>query len=319
MYPRNAALPEPIAIGAVVQVSDGAVQTSGVTVRIKPIGVAEANGAGTTAYSTDGIVLYTPTQAETNYTSFILIAKKTGCIPVTITVITTASDTAGYAAVDWAKVANKTATVALTGTSIESVSGSVGSVAATVSADIIKWLGTTITVNTAGIPRVDIIRVNGTVISGTAIPDVNVSSIDADVIDSNAIAASGVAKIQTGLATPETVTGSQTELQASLDILQGTLDNTKLELDDVYSLLGSVAFDTNGLVLSVADIPDQVYADIESGIGVDILLTRQIIGNKHTVVESPTGTFTIQVRNDADNATVRTIVYVPATGARTVA
>jgi hypothetical protein len=95
MYPRNAASPEPIAIGAVVQISDGAVQTSGCTVRIKPIGVAEADGGGTTAYSTDGIVLYTPTQAETNYTSFILIAKKTGCIPACVTVVTTASSVPG--------------------------------------------------------------------------------------------------------------------------------------------------------------------------------------------------------------------------------
>jgi hypothetical protein len=95
MYPRNAASPEPVAIGAVVQISDGAVQTSGCTVRIKPIGVAEGDGGGTTAYSTDGIVLYTPTQAETNYTSFVLIAKKTGCIPACVTVVTTASSVPG--------------------------------------------------------------------------------------------------------------------------------------------------------------------------------------------------------------------------------
>ena len=100
MYPKNAASPEPIAIGAVVQISDGAVQTSGCTVRIKPIGVAEGDGAGTTAYSTDGIVYYTPTQAETNYSSFILIAKKTGCIPVALTVVTTLSTVSGVANVD---------------------------------------------------------------------------------------------------------------------------------------------------------------------------------------------------------------------------
>ena len=95
MYPRNAASPEPIAIGAVVQISDGAVQTSGVTVRIKPVGVAEGNGAGTTAYSTDGVVLYTPTQAETNYTSFVLIASKSGCFPASQTVITSESTVSG--------------------------------------------------------------------------------------------------------------------------------------------------------------------------------------------------------------------------------
>lgn len=63
--------------------------------RIKPIGVAEGDGGGTTAYSTDGVVLYTPTQAETNYTSFVLIAKKTGCIPASITVVPSESPTPG--------------------------------------------------------------------------------------------------------------------------------------------------------------------------------------------------------------------------------
>ena len=136
MYPRNAASPEPIAIGPVVQISDGAVQTAGVTVRIKPVGVAEADGGGTTVYSTDGVILYTPTQAETNYTSFVLIAKKTGCIPASVTVVTTASATAGYAGIDWGKVTAATTAVALTNTTIStsqavaSVSGAVGSVTA---------------------------------------------------------------------------------------------------------------------------------------------------------------------------------------------
>ena len=134
MYPRNSASPEPIAIGPVVQISDGAVQTSGVTVRVKPIGVAEADGGGTTAYSTDGVVLYTPTQAETNYTSFVLIAKKTGCIPASVTVVTSASNTTGYAGTDHSKIANPTSTVNLSGTTIStsqqvaSVTGNVGGI-----------------------------------------------------------------------------------------------------------------------------------------------------------------------------------------------
>ncbi len=151
MYPRNAASPEPIAIGPVVQITDGAVQSSGVTVRIKPVGVAEADGAGTTAYSTDGVVLYTPTQAETNYTSFVLIAKKTGCIPASVTVVTTASATAGYAGVDWSKVTAATTAVALTNTTIStsqavaSVSGAVGSVTERVTANTDQWGGVTVT------------------------------------------------------------------------------------------------------------------------------------------------------------------------------
>jgi hypothetical protein len=100
--------------------------------------VSEADGGGTTAYSTDGVVLYTPTQAETNYTSFVLIAKKTGCIPASVTVVTTASATTGYAGVDWSKVTAATTTVALSGTTISvsqvvaSVTGAVGSVTGSV-------------------------------------------------------------------------------------------------------------------------------------------------------------------------------------------
>lgn len=88
MYLRNSASPEPVALGPVIQISDGAVQTAGVIVRIKPAGVAEGNGAGTTTYSTNGVVIYTPTQAETNHTSFVLMATKAGCIPTSVTVVT---------------------------------------------------------------------------------------------------------------------------------------------------------------------------------------------------------------------------------------
>jgi hypothetical protein len=95
MYPRNAASPQQISIGAVVQISDGAVQSSGVDVKVIPFGGSESSGAGTVAYSADGVVLYTPTQAETNYTSFILIASKTGCIPATVTVVTSAAGISG--------------------------------------------------------------------------------------------------------------------------------------------------------------------------------------------------------------------------------
>ena len=112
MYPRNAASPERIAIGPVVQISDGAVQTAGVAVKVIPQGGSEASGAGTVAYSADGVVVYTPTQGETNYTSFLLVASKTGCIPATVTVVTSASATAGYGGVDWGKLTDKTATVA---------------------------------------------------------------------------------------------------------------------------------------------------------------------------------------------------------------
>jgi hypothetical protein len=101
MYPRNAASPERISIGAVVQISDGAVQSSGVAVKVIPFGQSESSGAGTVAYTADGVVLYTPTQAETNYTSFVLVASKSGCIPATVTVVTSAAGIASIADAVW--------------------------------------------------------------------------------------------------------------------------------------------------------------------------------------------------------------------------
>lgn len=95
MYPRNAASPERIAVGAVIQISDGEVQTSGVSIIVRGQGGSEGAGSGTTAYGANGTVYYTPTQGETNYTSFVVEASKSGCIPVSVTVVTTASSTAG--------------------------------------------------------------------------------------------------------------------------------------------------------------------------------------------------------------------------------
>lgn len=118
-YPINAASPERIAIGAVVQISDGAVQSTGVSVTVRGQGGAEAAGGGTIAYGATGVIVYyTPTQAETNFTSFVVIASKTGCIPVAQTIVTSASGVAGYSGLDWAVVRAPTTTLALTGTTI---------------------------------------------------------------------------------------------------------------------------------------------------------------------------------------------------------
>ena len=94
MYPRNAASPERIAVGPVVQISDGAVQTSGVSIKVKPQGASASAGGGTISYE-EGIVGYVPTQSETNHTSFQVLAYKTGCIPAAVTVVTSAANVAG--------------------------------------------------------------------------------------------------------------------------------------------------------------------------------------------------------------------------------
>ena len=96
MYPRNAASPPRISVGAVIQISDGAVQTAGVSVVVRPEGGVETAGAGTLSYgATSGVVYYAPTQAETDYTAFVVVAYKTGCIPAEKAVITSARSTAG--------------------------------------------------------------------------------------------------------------------------------------------------------------------------------------------------------------------------------
>ena len=119
-YPRNAASPERIAIGPVILISDGTPQSSGVTVTVRGQGGAEAGSAGTIAYGATGVIVYyTPTQGETDFTSFTVTASKASCIPACVTVITSASATPGYAGVDWAKVTAPTTVVGLSGTTIK--------------------------------------------------------------------------------------------------------------------------------------------------------------------------------------------------------
>jgi hypothetical protein len=93
MYPRNAASPPRIAVGAVVKISDGSVQSSGVSIAIRPEGGSEAAGSGTISYgSLSNIVYYAPLQTETDYTAFVVSAYSSGCIPISATIPTDAGD-----------------------------------------------------------------------------------------------------------------------------------------------------------------------------------------------------------------------------------
>ena len=250
MYPRNATSPEPVAIGPVIQISDGAVQTSGVTVRIKPVGVAEADGAGTTAYSTDGVVIYTPTQAETNYTSFVLIAKKTGCLPASQTVITSESTVSGrvYVGTNGDKTGyslTQTFPANFASLGINS-SGHISRVVlvdtTTVNSDMrgtdgaalaTHWTSTragyldgvliaanfnqrTVQVTGSNHVAADIHELQAGVIQSTHFAP--------NAIDANAIAASAVTEIQSGLATA----ANQTTILARLGAFTGTGINTVL-------------------------------------------------------------------------------------------
>ena len=128
MYPRNAVSPERIAVGAVVQISDGAVQSAGVSITVRGQGGAEAAGVGTLVHGASGIAYYTPTQAETDFTSYVVIASKAACLPVAQTIITTASTVPGN--VILASATHTGAVVPSVTTVTGNVVGSVGSIAA---------------------------------------------------------------------------------------------------------------------------------------------------------------------------------------------
>ncbi len=119
MFPRNAATPPEIDLGQILQLSDGAIQTTGASVRVKIGTGAWGSGAGTLSCdATSGIWTYAPTQAETNAAYFIVGVYKASCTALSKTIVTSISATAGYAGLDWANILSPTTTVNLSGTTI---------------------------------------------------------------------------------------------------------------------------------------------------------------------------------------------------------
>jgi hypothetical protein len=125
-YPRNAASPPHFLVGYVYQISDGAVQTSGVSARVKTGTGSWGAAAGTLdCDTTSGAWTYTPTQGETNAEAFSVSLYKASCSGVGMTVITGKSPTAGYVAPDWGQVLNASSTVGLSGTTVKAVTDAV--------------------------------------------------------------------------------------------------------------------------------------------------------------------------------------------------
>lgn len=220
MYPRNAASPERIAIGAVVQISDGAVQTSGVSIKVKPQGTTASAGGGTTSYE-EGIVEYLPTQAETNYTSFEVIAYKTGCIPVATTIVTTASVTPGtvllapvtHTSAVVPTVTTLTGHTAQTGDAYARLGAPAG---ASVSADVaaVKTQTAAIEVDTQDIQG----RLPAALVSGRM--DASVGAMAANTMTAAAAASDLTTELQSGLATASALA----TLQSSVDVVDGIVD-----------------------------------------------------------------------------------------------
>lgn len=281
MYPRNAASPERIFIGAVVQISDGAVQSSGVSVTVTPQGGSETAGGGTVAYSARGGVWYTPTQAETNYASFMVEAGKTGCIPVGATVVTTASATPGYAGVDWSKVTAPTTTLNLSGTTIKTA--------------------TDVETDTADIQS----RLPAALVSGRI--DASVGAMAANTMTAAAAASDLTTELQTGLATAANlaiVAGYlDTEIaaiKAVTDALPnaGALTTIQADLDDIQTRLpaalvsgridASVGAMASGVLTATAIAADAI-TDAKVASDVTIASVTGAVGSVTGAVGSVTG------------------------------
>jgi hypothetical protein len=117
MYARNNPSPKPITVGTVVKISDGVVQTTGVTVKTSKDGASYSTGGGSLSVE-DGEWSYLPTQAETDCESLRIVIAKTDCYSRSITVVFTSSSSFGYAGTDQSKITNATATVVLTNTTV---------------------------------------------------------------------------------------------------------------------------------------------------------------------------------------------------------
>ena len=141
MYARNNASPRPITIGAVVQISDGAVQTTGVSVKVRKDAGSWATGAGTLAVE-EGVWSYTPTQGETDCDALQIIIYKTSCIPNSMEVVFTDSSEFGQVVVASNGLASITSwSVAITGNITGNLSGSVGSVTGNVGGNVTGSVG----------------------------------------------------------------------------------------------------------------------------------------------------------------------------------
>ena len=242
MYPRNNVAPERIAVGQVVFISDGTIQSAGVSITVRGQGGAEATGAGTTVFGADNTVYYTPTQAETDFSSFVVIASKASCFSVSQTIVTTASATAGQVRLEG--VTHTDAVVPTVSTLTGNVDGSVNSVTTSVSADLISINGV--------IAAADNLQAN---FDGTGYTDDNAPATQ-----------SQVGKLSTGSAAISTAAESATVTTAAETL---TFASTK-NLDGVYHELADVA----------GQIDAYYQFDVGgNGVGVSTTMSGRMTGN----------------------------------------
>lgn len=276
MYPRNSASPPRLAIGAVVQISDGAVQTSGVSVKVRPEGGTASAGGGTVAYE-EGIVLYTPTQAETNYTAFVVIAYKTGCVPVSLAVVTTASATAGK--VDVSHFGGTSVTGRDIGASVLLSSGTgTGQVSLSSGAVLLQPTQTGVTIPTVttltNLPAITSGWLTATGIASGAITSAKFASgaIDASAIAANAFAsAKFAADFFTSIITAVWTTAATRVLTAATNLTTALATPTNITAGTITTVSGNVNGNVTGSVGSIAAgglTAAALAADIQARLGI---------------------------------------------------
>jgi len=222
MYPKNAATPPEVDLGQMLQLSDGAIQTTGASVRVKIGTGAWGAGAGTLACdATSGIWTYAPTQAETNAAYFIVGVYKSGCTALSKTVVTSISSTAGYAGLDWANVLSPTTTVNLSGTTVKTASD--------------------VETDTQDIQS----RLPASLVSGRM--DASVGAMAANTLTASALATDAVTEIQSGLATSAALATVAGYIDTEVAAIKAVTD----KLDTAMVLDGLVyQFTTNALELA---------------------------------------------------------------------
>jgi hypothetical protein len=239
-------------------------------------GGAEGDGGGTTAYSTDGVVLYTPTQAETDQEAFILIAKKTGCIPVALSVVTSASASTGYAGVDWAKVTAPTTTLALTGTTIAStqkVDVETIKTNPVVNAGTVTFPTTATLASTTNITGGTITTAtNVTTVNGLAANVITAAAINADAITAAKVAADVGAEIADAVwdeaRAGHVTAGSYGEGVSSVQgNVTGSVGSVTGAVGSVTGAVGSVTGNVGGSVGSVTGAVGSVTGAVGSVTG----------------------------------------------------
>ena len=262
-YPKNAASPPVIAVGAIYLLADGTIQTTGASARVKTGGGAWGAAAGTLACdATSGVWTYAPTQGETDAESFLVAVYKSASTSAQVTVATSASATAGYSGVDWGKISQATSTVDLSGTTI-STTQAVASVTAgvTVSANNDKT-GYSLTVTpptaaavadavwdeddsghtTAGTYGGRIVRSNSSnvtvQITGSRHIAADVHEFQANVLTSAATDATFVSELQSGLAT----SAALATVDSNVDTLVARITSTLFSgITSMASWLGALA------------------------------------------------------------------------------